>query len=245
MRVARVVMLLTVAAAVQRPGGPGRSVELRPKLLLLPHPWKRRTRWDPNTGRSGGRVRRPRTATARRRQAEAGTTRQLPSLGQRRRDVGDPLSGRDPSAAQVYLVPAEHYLAFRLAPDRCLPVAERSFSRSTAFRLRLQREYSHHALCLLTLSTPGAARRPVAPRRPAWILFLFGPGNPGFGLAPNGVSQVEVHYISDPSLSIAVHRNFWAVNVVWSSGATPCGLDWLDGAIVLRIVKSCRKIDTD
>jgi hypothetical protein len=59
------------------------------------------------------------------------------------------------------------------------------------------------------------------------------------------VSSVLVHYVSQPSLSIPVQRNFWVVNVVWDSGAAPCGVDWLDGAIVLRIVKSCRKIDTD
>lgn len=241
MRVARVVTLLALAALFSAPGGSAGAS---------------------SSGRSCSSYPTPGSIAPAGTRTPAGLVAEYGVLGQRQRAVdklrpaqlGNSLSASGvvmsgirflavtPSAAQVYLVPAEHYLAFRLAPDRCLPAAERSLEHR--LRLRLQREYSHHALCLLTRyagrSTSTCAAAPATVDS-----FLFGPGNPGFGLAPNGVSQVEVHYISNPSLSIAVHRNFWAVNVIWSSGATPCGLDWLDGAIVLRIVKSCRKIDTD
>jgi len=141
-----------------------------------------------------------------------------------------------PSGVPVYLVPAEHLLAFRLAPDRCFSPAQRSLEQT--LRPYLRREYTHHALCLLTLyagnstSTCSAAPGIADP-------FLYGPGNPGFGLAPNGVSSVLVHYTSQPSLSIAVQRNFWVVDTIWASGAAPCGVDWLDGAIVVRTVKRC------
>ena len=141
-----------------------------------------------------------------------------------------------PSGALVYVVPAEHHLTFRLAPDRCFSPAERRLEQT--LRSYLRRQYAHHALCLLTLyaghgtSTCSAAPGIADP-------FFSGPGNPGFGLAPNGVSNVLVHYISQPSLSITVQRNFWVVDTIWASGAAPCGVDWLDGAVVLRIVKRC------
>ena len=128
-----------------------------------------------------------------------------------------------PSAARVYLVPAEHFLTLPLPPDRCV------------------RPDTHHALCLVTpsaghsRSTCSAAPGTVAP-------FVYGPGNPGFGLVPNGVPQVVVHYVTHPSLDLAVHRNFYVVNTLWPSGATPCGLDWVDHAIVLRMIKSCKPV---
>jgi hypothetical protein len=148
--------------------------------------------------------------------------------------------GVTPSGAVVYVVPAEHFLTFRPAPDRCLRPAERSIEHT--LRARLKREYTHDALCLLTVyaghgtSTCGAAPGTVEP------LLDSTYNNPGFGLVPNGVPEVLVHYVSHPSLELKVHRNFWVVNTIWTTEAVPCGLDWLDGSIVLRIVKSCKPI---
>jgi hypothetical protein len=144
-----------------------------------------------------------------------------------------------PSGALVYLVPADHYLAFRIAPDRCLSPRERGIEDS--LRPYLEGEYAHRALCLLTLSAGHATSTCSA--APATVdPLLVGPRNPGFGLAPNGVSRVLVHYNQEPSLAIRVHRNFWVVNTASSSGAAPCGVDWLHGETVLRIVKSCTSL---
>ena len=147
-----------------------------------------------------------------------------------------------PSAALIYLVPAEHFLTFPLAPDRCLKPADRQTERT--LRPALLREYAHRALCVVTLSgghstsTCSAAPGTVDP-------VVSGPRNPGYGLVPNGIPQVVVHYETHPSLTLAVHRNFWVANTIWTSGATPCGLDWLDEAIVVRSVKSCKPfVDT-
>lgn len=147
-----------------------------------------------------------------------------------------------PSGASVYLVPAEHLLAFRLAPERCLPKPQRSIEDS--LRPYLEREYAHRALCLLTIdagrstSTCNGAPATVDP-------LLHSPGNPGFRLAPNGVSEVELHHLSEPSVSVVVRRNFWFLRHVSSSGAVPCGVDWLHARVVLRVVKSCTKIDVE
>jgi hypothetical protein len=150
--------------------------------------------------------------------------------------------GVTPSAASVYLVPAEHQLKFRLAPDRCLRPAQQAIEHS--IRPYLQRQYAHHAVCLLALSG-GHSTSTCAAAPGTADPFVFGPGNSGFGLVPDGVPRVLVHWLSHPSLYVPVHRNFWSVNVVWTYGTAPCGLDWLDGFIVLRTVKSCGVIDTD
>src|ERR1700733_2813734 len=83
-----------------------------------------------------------------------------------------------PKGALVYLVPAEHLLTFRLAPDRCLRPRARAIEQS--LRPYLEQEYNHRALCLVTLyqgrsaSTCSAAPGTVDP-------LLNGPGNPGYG----------------------------------------------------------------
>ena len=215
----------------------------------------------PSPGRSCSSFPAPGTIAPAGTQTPAGLVAEYGVLGQRQRPVdqlspaqlkGLPASGIvmsgirflavTPSGALVYVVPAEHHLTFRLAPDRCLRPAEQAIEHS--LRPFLEREYTHHAVCLLALlygratSTCSAAPGTADP-------LVYGPGNPGFGLVPNGVPRVQLSFMSDPSLYIAVQRNFWVANVVWATGAAPCGLDWLDGWVVLRTVKSCRKIDTD
>lgn len=161
-------------------------------------------------------------APARRRQADAGGHRQE-AVGERGRDVRDALSRRDPIRGPDLPRSCQALPDVALPPDRCV------------------RPDTHHALCLVTLSaaqstsTCSAAPGTVAP-------FVYGPGNPGFGLVPNGVPQVVVHYVTHPSLDLAVHRNFYVVNTLWPSGAAPCGLDWVDHAIVLRIIESCKPV---
>jgi hypothetical protein len=54
--------------------------------------------------------------------------------------------------------------------------------------------------------------------------------------------QLQLAPARYPSLDLAVHRNFYVVNTLWPSGATPCSLDWVDDAVVLRIIKSCKPV---
>ena len=74
--------------------------------------------------------------------------------------------------------------------------------------------------------------------------FLFGPGSPGFGLAPDGVAAVTLRFATGRPLRARVHGNFWIVNDP-SLLATPCGLDWTTaGGTVLRTVASCTRDTT-
>jgi hypothetical protein len=71
--------------------------------------------------------------------------------------------------------------------------------------------------------------------------FLFGPGSPGLGLAPDGVAGVVLHFRVGPALHARVRQNFWIVNDP-TLLATPCGLDWTAGnGVVLRTVATCTK----
>jgi hypothetical protein len=150
--------------------------------------------------------------------------------------------GRAAFGGRVYLVPAEHQLAFKLAPARCIPAAERSLE--VELRPKLEREYSHYALCLLVLNgTQGYPSCDQAPGTPAPLLYAS--GSPGFGLAPDGVSAVVVHYFTAPAVEVHVHHNFWIVNDA-AQTAAPCGVDWVDSTgVVLRIVLSCSPTGDD
>ena len=71
--------------------------------------------------------------------------------------------------------------------------------------------------------------------------FLFGPGSPGFGLAPDGVAGVLLHFRAGPARRARVRENFWIVNDP-TLLATPCGLAWTTAnGIVLRRVATCTK----
>jgi hypothetical protein len=137
---------------------------------------------------------------------------------------------------RLYIVPARHLLAFPIAPERCLPRAERQLERSLA--RQLHRQYAHQALCLVivyrTQESPTCGTAPGT-----FDPLLYAPGTPGFGMVPDGVAAVKVHYLGSPVRRVRVRDNFWIVNDPLAI-ISPCGLDWLDsGGTVLRTVQSC------
>jgi hypothetical protein len=137
---------------------------------------------------------------------------------------------------RLYIVPARHLLAFALVPERCLRHTERALERSLVGQLR--REYAHRALCLVivyrTQESPSCAAAPGT-----FAPLLYAPGTPGFGMAPDGVTWVRVHYLGSPTRRVRVRGNLWIINDELSI-VSPCGLDWLDaGGTVLRTVQSC------
>jgi hypothetical protein len=137
---------------------------------------------------------------------------------------------------RLYIVPARHLLAFPLGPARCLPEAQRQLERSLAPELR--RQYAHQALCLVivyrTQESPTCGTAPGT-----FDPLLYAPGSPGFGMVPDGVAEVRVHYFGSPVRRVRVRDNFWIVNDPLAI-ISPCGLDWVDtGGTVLRTVQSC------
>jgi iron uptake system EfeUOB component EfeO/EfeM len=139
---------------------------------------------------------------------------------------------------KFYLVPAQHLLAFPLAPARCLPPGERALEHELLPQLR--KEYSHPALCLMIIhSTTSITCGPALGSSEA---LLYAGGTPGFGLVPNGVSAVTVSYQGAPPRTLAVHRNFFTI-IAPTQSAAPCGLQWLDGAgSVIKTVSGCSLI---
>jgi hypothetical protein len=146
---------------------------------------------------------------------------------------------RAPQGGRVFLVPAEHMLSFSLAPARCLPPQQRGIQQS--LMPDLLSEYTHPALCLVIVYP--SQDFPSCQEAPGTVdPLLYAPGASGFGLVPDGVSDVTVHYLPARSRRAAVHDNFWLVR---GTQQAACGVDWTTGSgIVLRIVKSCVP-DTD
>jgi hypothetical protein len=142
---------------------------------------------------------------------------------------------------RVYLVPGRHLLASPLEPVRCEPPSQRALERALLPSLRS--EYAHAGLCLVVLYP--AQSSPTCEPAPGTVApFLFGPGSPGFGLAPDGVAGVILRFRTGSPLRARVSHNFWIVNDP-SLLATPCGLDWTAGnGVVLRTVASCTKDTT-
>ena len=142
---------------------------------------------------------------------------------------------------RVYLVPGRHLLASPLEPVRCEPRSQRALERALLPSLRS--EYAHAGLCLVVLYP--AQSSPTCQPAPGTVApFLFGPGSPGFGLAPDGVAGVILRFRTGSPLRARVRHNFWIVNDP-SLLATPCGLDWTAGnGVVLRTVASCTKDTT-
>jgi hypothetical protein len=142
---------------------------------------------------------------------------------------------------RVYLVPARHLLSFPLAPAHCLPRAQRGAERALVTKLR--GEYAHPALCLVIVY--GRQESPTCAAAPGTVdPLLYAPGSPGFGMVPDGVASVRVHYVGARARRVRVHGNLWIVNDALSFRA-PCGLEWLNSsAIVLRTVQTCNTTDT-
>jgi hypothetical protein len=144
--------------------------------------------------------------------------------------------GKAAFGGRIYLVPAEHLLAFRLAPLRCLPEAERPLEQELLPLLRSQ--YRHAALCIDVLYRK-TSRIACATAAGAPDALLNVSGTPGFGLVPNGVSAVTVTYQSAPPRTVPVHRNFFVI-VAPSQAAPPCGVQWLQPTgNVKKIVYGC------
>jgi iron uptake system EfeUOB component EfeO/EfeM len=132
------------------------------------------------------------------------------------------LLGTAAFGGRVYLVPAQHLLAFRLAPDRCLPASERSLENE--LRPQLERQYKHAALCIIVLhSTSASPTCGAADANPEALLYAA--GTPGFGLVPNGISEVTVSYLNAPKRTVKVRNNFFLLDEPHQPAA-PCALEW-------------------
>ena len=150
--------------------------------------------------------------------------------------------GNAAAGGRIYLVPAQHLLAFRLAPLHCLPANQRALERRMLPRLRS--EYRHTALCVVVLYQHGRGGSCAATSGNPGSL-LFASGTPGFGLVPDGVSAVTVTYETSPPRTVAVHDNFFAV-VAPTQTALPCGVQWLDSTgNVSKIVAGCSYVKAE
>jgi len=107
----------------------------------------------------------------------------------------------------------------------------------------LRSEYAQEGLCLVIVYSTQAS--PTCQPAPGTVApFLFGPGSPGFGLAPDGVAGVLLRFRVGRARRARVQHNFWIVNDP-ALLATPCGLDWTTPRwIVLRTVATCTKDST-
>jgi hypothetical protein len=146
--------------------------------------------------------------------------------------------GRAAYGGRAYVIPARHLLASPLEPVGCEPKSRRSLERELLPSLRS--EYAQQGLCLVIVYATQSS--PTCQPAPGTVAaFLFGPGSPGFGLAPDGVAGVVLHFRVGPARHARVHGNFWIVNDP-TLLATPCGLDWTTArGTVLRTVASCTK----
>jgi iron uptake system EfeUOB component EfeO/EfeM len=142
---------------------------------------------------------------------------------------------------RIYLVPAEHLLAFRIAPARCLPPSERALERELLPQLR--REYVHPALCLVIIRANASIT--CGPASGTAEALLYTGGTPGFGLVPNGVSAVTVSYATAPPRTLAVRHNFFTI-IAPAQVVPPCGLQWLDPTgNVIKTVTGCSFISLE
>ncbi|HUA48617.1 MAG TPA: EfeM/EfeO family lipoprotein [Solirubrobacteraceae bacterium] len=123
---------------------------------------------------------------------------------------------------RIYLIPAQHLLAFQMAPARCLPPDERPSERKLLPKLRA--EYAHRALCLVIVYATGNLPfcGPASGRSQALVYF----DGTAFGLVPNGIRDVTVSYTSAPPRTLPVRHNFFTI-IDQTRDLSPCGLQWL------------------
>jgi iron uptake system EfeUOB component EfeO/EfeM len=144
--------------------------------------------------------------------------------------------GKAAFGGRIYLVPAQHLLAFRLAPLRCLPADQRALEKE--LRPALKREFRHRAMCIEVLGGNGGSPSCVSASGSPDALLYMG-GTPGFGLVPNGVRAVTVTYQTAHPRTVPVHHNFFVI-VAPKQVAPPCGVQWLDaGGTVLKAPAGC------
>jgi hypothetical protein len=137
---------------------------------------------------------------------------------------GTRLLGSVASGGRIYLVPAEHLLATSLAPARCLSAVQRLIQHESLSLL--QSEYRQAALCIIVLYG-NTGTHDCAPATGNPYALMSEIGTPGFGLVPDGVSEVTVTYQIAPPRTVAVNRNFFVLATT-SRTAPPCGVQWLD-----------------
>ncbi len=232
----RVAALLTVAAAATLPALAGTPARAASRCGSSPRPGTTATGGAPAVLRTQyGVLARPQRAADRIALHTLGT---LPLSGIL--PAGIRYLGAAAFGGRVYLVPGRHLLASPLTPPACEPPSRRSLERALLPSLRA--EYAHAGLCLV-VRYPTQVSPTCQPAPGTVAAFLFGPGSPGFGLAPNGVSGVVLHFRVGPARRARVHDNFWIVNDP-TLLATPCGLDWTGAGTVLRTVVSCTKDTT-
>jgi iron uptake system EfeUOB component EfeO/EfeM len=144
--------------------------------------------------------------------------------------------GRAALGGRVYLIPAEHLLSFKLAPARCLPVADRSLEHELAPQLK--REYTHWALCIVVLHSASASPSCGAAGADPEAL-LYAAGTPGFGIVPDHVPAVTLHYLTAPARTVPVRHNFYLLDEP-AQPVAPCALEWENAsANVIKTFAGC------
>jgi iron uptake system EfeUOB component EfeO/EfeM len=148
--------------------------------------------------------------------------------------------GRAGDRGLLYAIPAEHFLPHRIAPPRCLPASQRRLERGLLPSLR--RDYAQPAVCVAEVGGDDSVARRVescAPLSGAPDAMLGAKATPLLGLAPDGVASVTARFLADPARTVRVRHNFYEI-VARSSGATPCGVEWLDtSGNVTRSIAGC------
>ena len=119
------------------------------------------------------------------------------------RFLGDTAHG-----GRLYVVPAEHMLAARLGPPRCLSHLQRVIEQESLSLLHTQ--YRQRALCLVLLYGNNRPHN-CAPVVGNPYALLYARGTPAYGLVPNGVSAVTVTYQTAPPRTVRVHRNLFVI----------------------------------
>jgi hypothetical protein len=153
--------------------------------------------------------------------------------------TGIRMLGTVPLGGRVYLVPSLHLLAAPMRPVRCVPSAQRA--RQASLLATLRHEYARQGLCVVIVYRRGAVDDcSAAPGTVAAL--LHGPGAPAFGVAPDGIDAVTVHFRGrqHPARVAFVRGNFWRLPSTADLASTACGLDWLGpDQTVLRTVRRC------
>jgi hypothetical protein len=131
--------------------------------------------------------------------------------------------GKAAYGGRIYLIPAQHLLAFPIAPLHCLPADLRPLEKELLPSLK--REYRNPALCVVIIhANSGSPTCGVASGTSEALLYTS--GTAGFGLVPNGVKAVTVTYQTSPPDTVRVHENFFSI-IDPKVTAPPCGVQWL------------------
>jgi iron uptake system EfeUOB component EfeO/EfeM len=150
--------------------------------------------------------------------------------------------GKAAYGGRVFLIPAQHLLAFPIAPLHCLAPGLRPLERELLPSLR--REYANPALCVVIIhANSGSPTCGVASGTSEALLYTS--GTAGFGLVPGGVKLVTVTYQTSPPVTVRVHENFFSI-IDPKVTAPPCGVQWLASTgSVIRTPAGCSYIQAE